>query len=197
MSQVELETPESTVEIPPTLPILPLKETVVFPDSVTPLAIGQERSVALVDDVVARDGMLALVSVKDPEVEQPGWDDLYAVGTAATINRLIKVPDGTLRVLVQGIQRVRLDSRIQDEPERIAATWARVSRIMAAVSVPALAGLVVVAPEVLEEGRADVVDGLHGALAAVRIFGRSERLLHSLDGDGTAYEGFRRRGSER
>ena len=62
------------------LPILPLKETVVFPDSMTPLAIGQERSIELIDDVVAGDRLLALVTVRDPEVELPGWDDLYEVG---------------------------------------------------------------------------------------------------------------------
>ncbi|MDQ3778905.1 MAG: LON peptidase substrate-binding domain-containing protein, partial [Actinomycetota bacterium] len=65
------------IELPPQLPVLPLKETVVFPDSATPLAVGQERSVRLIDDVVARDRLLALVSAKNSDVEQPGWDDLY------------------------------------------------------------------------------------------------------------------------
>jgi ATP-dependent Lon protease len=120
MTDVELETTETPavpdVEIPATLPVLPLKETVVFPDSATPLAIGQERSIALIDDVVARDGMLALVTAKDSEVEQPGWDDLNEVGTAAMVHKLIKVPDGTLRILVQGLQRVQLESRVQDDP---------------------------------------------------------------------------------
>jgi ATP-dependent Lon protease len=104
------------IELPSTLPILPLKETVVFPDSATPLAIGQERSVKLIDDVVARDRLLALVTVKNPDVEQPGWDDLYEVGTAAIVHKLVKVPDGTLRILVQGIERIRLDERVQDDP---------------------------------------------------------------------------------
>ncbi len=84
MTDVEFDTTEATlpddVEIPATLPVLPLKEMVVFPDSATPLAIGQERSIALIDDVVARDGKLALVTIKDSEVEQPGWDDLYDIG---------------------------------------------------------------------------------------------------------------------
>ena len=119
MTDVELETTETPadpgVEIPSTLPVLPLKETVVFPDSATPLAIGQERSIALIDEVVARDGMLALVTAKDSEVEQPGWDDLNEIGTAAMVHKLI-VPDGTLRILVQGLQRVRLESRVQEEP---------------------------------------------------------------------------------
>jgi ATP-dependent Lon protease len=120
VTDVELELPETPevddVEIPRALPVLPLKETVVFPDSATPLAIGQERSIKLIDDVVARDGKLALVSVRNPDVEQPGWDDLYEVGTAAIVHKLIKVPDGTLRILVQGIQRIRLDSRLRDDP---------------------------------------------------------------------------------
>jgi ATP-dependent Lon protease len=104
------------LEIPALLPVLPLKETVVFPDSMTPLAIGQERSVRLVDDVVAGERMLALVAVRTPDVEQPGWDDLYAVGTAALIHKMIKVPDGTLRILVQGLGRIRLEQRIEEEP---------------------------------------------------------------------------------
>jgi ATP-dependent Lon protease len=104
------------IELPSTLPILPLKETVVFPDSATPLAIGQERSIRLIDDVVAGDRLLALVSVKDSEAEQPGWDDLYDVGTAAIVHKLVKVPDGTLRILVQGVERIRLEQRVQEEP---------------------------------------------------------------------------------
>ena len=107
---------EGELEFPATLPVLPLKETVVFPSSMTPLAIGQERSVRLIDDVVSGDRLLALVTVRDPEVEAPGFDDLYDVGTAAIVHKMIKVPDGTLRVLVQGLQRVRLERRIQEEP---------------------------------------------------------------------------------
>jgi ATP-dependent Lon protease len=104
------------LELPSALPILPLKDTVVFPDSVLPLAIGQERSVRLVDDVVSRDRLIALVASKDREVEQPGWDDLYEVGTAAVVQKMIRVPDGSLRVLVQGIRRIHLVNRVQDEP---------------------------------------------------------------------------------
>jgi ATP-dependent Lon protease len=104
------------VEIPSTLPVLPLKETVVFPQSVSPLAIGQERSVQLVDDVLEGERMLALVTVKNPEAEQPGWDDLYETGTAAVVHKMIRVPDGTLRILVQGVGRIRLERRVQDDP---------------------------------------------------------------------------------
>jgi ATP-dependent Lon protease len=83
----------------------------------TPLAIGQERSMRLVEDVVSGDQrMLALVTVRDPEVEIPGWDDLYEVGTAAVVHKMIRVPDGTLRILVGGIARIKLERHVKDEP---------------------------------------------------------------------------------
>jgi ATP-dependent Lon protease len=104
------------IEIPPELPVLPLKETVVFPQSMTPLAIGQERSVKLIEDAVDGDRLVGLVTVENPDVEQPGWDDLYDVGTAAVIHKMIRVPDGTLRILVQGLRRIRLVRRVGDEP---------------------------------------------------------------------------------
>jgi ATP-dependent Lon protease len=118
MTELNFEEPfePTDVEIPSTLPVLPLKETVVFPQSVSPLAIGQERSVQLVDDVLEGERMLALVTVKNTDVEQPGWDDLYETGTAAVVHKMIRVPDGTLRILVQGVGRIRLERRVQDDP---------------------------------------------------------------------------------
>ena len=98
------------------LPVLPLKETVVFPESMTPLAVGQERSVKLIDDVVSGERMLALFTVEDEDADPPGWDDLYRVGTVAVVHKMIKVPDGTLRILVQGVQRVRLVQPLEDDP---------------------------------------------------------------------------------
>jgi ATP-dependent Lon protease len=102
------------------LPVLPLKETVVFPESMTPLAVGQERSVRLIDDVVSGERMLALFTVRDGEVETPGWEDLYGYGTVAVVHKMIKVPDGTLRILVQGLQRVRLREPVDDDPYLVA-----------------------------------------------------------------------------
>jgi ATP-dependent Lon protease len=107
--------------IPGILPVLPLKETVVFPHSGAPLAIGQERSITLVDDVVAGDRLLALVTVRDPEVQHPGLVDLHTVGTAALVQKLVKVPDGTLRLLVQGLERIRVGAPVQEEPYLVAA----------------------------------------------------------------------------
>src|SRR3954451_396240 len=116
MSDLAAE-PAGDVAIPSTLAVLPLKETVVFPQSMTPLAIGQERSIRLVDTVVAGDRMLALVTVKERvESDAPGWDEIYDFGTAAVIHKMIRVPDGTLRILVQGIRRQRIEERLQDEP---------------------------------------------------------------------------------
>jgi ATP-dependent Lon protease len=99
-----------------TLPILPLKETVVFPDSMVPLAIGEERSIRLVDEAVANDRPIALVTARDSEQEARSAEDLYEVGTSAAIHKMIRVPDGTLRILVQGVQRIRLARVVEQEP---------------------------------------------------------------------------------
>jgi ATP-dependent Lon protease len=99
-----------------TLPILPLKETVVFPGAMTPLAIGQERSIQLVDEAVAKELTIALVTTRNSDVDAHSADDLHGVGTAAEIHKMIRVPDGTLRVLVQGLHRVRLERVVQEDP---------------------------------------------------------------------------------
>ncbi len=104
------------LDLPATLPILPLKDTVVFPESTIPLAIGQERSVALIDDVVGGERVLALMTARDASIETPSFDDIYEIGTVAMVHKMIKVPDGTLRILVQGLQRVRLEERVSTSP---------------------------------------------------------------------------------
>ena len=70
----------------------------------------------LVDDVVAGNRLLALVASKDADIETPGWDDLHEVGAAAVVQKMLRVPDGSLRILVQGIRRIRLIDKLQDEP---------------------------------------------------------------------------------
>ena len=121
--ELELEAPPAApdlVEIPRELAVLPLRDTVVFPESMTPLAIGQERSIKLVDDVVGGDRMLALLTTRDSENEHPTFNDLYEVGTAAVIHKMIRVPDGTLRILVQGLRRVRLEEPVHGRPYLVA-----------------------------------------------------------------------------
>jgi ATP-dependent Lon protease len=119
MSDVSFEMPEledQKLEFPAALPVLPLKETVVFPQSMSPLAIGQDRSVRLIDDVVAGDRLLALVTARDGSIESPGWSDVYEVGTVALVHKMIKVPDGTLRILVQGLDRIQLVHQLDIDP---------------------------------------------------------------------------------
>ena len=106
--------------LPDALPILPLRETVTFPETLTPLAVGQERSIKLVDDVLGANRMLAMVAARDPEDEEPGPDGLYEVGVVGIVARMLKVPDGTLRILVQGTQRVRLGPYVAEEPYLVA-----------------------------------------------------------------------------
>jgi len=112
-------TPEAT-RTPSTLPILPLKETVVFPETMMPLAVGQPRSVRLIDDVLIKDKLVGLVAVRDEEVEHPGPDDVYSVGTLAIVQKMIKAPDGTLRIIVQGVRRIRLEGYTALEPYLVA-----------------------------------------------------------------------------
>ncbi len=112
--------PAAQPPLPDGLPVLPLRESVPFPDTLTPLAIGQERSIHLVNDVLGGERMLAMVASRDTSVENPGPDELYRVGVAGTVARMLKVPDGTLRILVQGGQRVRLTDFVGTEPYLVA-----------------------------------------------------------------------------
>jgi ATP-dependent Lon protease len=106
--------------LPQALPILPLKDTVTYPDALTPLAVGQPRSMKLVNDVLSGERMLVMVASRDPDADEPGPDQLYDVGVAGVVARMLKVPDGTMRVLVQGTQRVRIDEYIGEEPYLVA-----------------------------------------------------------------------------
>jgi ATP-dependent Lon protease len=106
--------------LPDALPVLPLRETVTFPETLTPLAVGQERSIKLVNDVLGANRMLAMVASRDPELDEPSPDDLHDVGVVGVVARMLKVPDGTLRVLVQGTQRVRLGPYVAEQPYLVA-----------------------------------------------------------------------------
>ncbi|HJL69231.1 MAG TPA: LON peptidase substrate-binding domain-containing protein, partial [Anaerolineales bacterium] len=102
--------------IPSVLPILPLRGVVVYPMTAVPLTVGQPRSVKLIDEVTRGKRIVGLVTSKDPDLETPGPDQLYRVGTAAAVHRLMRAPDGTVRLLVQGIARIRVGDYIQTEP---------------------------------------------------------------------------------
>ncbi|NLG51725.1 MAG: LON peptidase substrate-binding domain-containing protein, partial [Chloroflexi bacterium] len=104
------------VTVPPELPILPLKNTVIFPLTVLPLIVQKPRSVRLVDDAVVADRMVALVALKDPKIEDPTPDDVYQMGTMAIIHRLARASDGTLHIIVQGLERIRITEFTETEP---------------------------------------------------------------------------------
>ena len=120
MSELVEEQAVEEFALPATLPVLPLKETIVFPESMAPLAIGQERSVRLIEDVVSGDRMLALVAARDPGIDVPDFGDLYEVGTLAIVQKMIKIPDGTLRILVQGLRRIHLVRETRTDPYLVA-----------------------------------------------------------------------------
>ncbi|HKN47377.1 MAG TPA: LON peptidase substrate-binding domain-containing protein, partial [Candidatus Polarisedimenticolia bacterium] len=106
--------------IPGSLPILPLKNTVVFPHIPMPLVIGRTASMRLIDEAMVKDRIIGLAAQKSAGVEEPKPDDLHRVGTAAVIQRLLKFPDGTIRVLVNGLQRIRWTRVIRQEPYLVA-----------------------------------------------------------------------------
>jgi len=107
---------EKIPSVPAELPLLPLKDTVVYPLTVYPLVIGKEKSIKLINDVTVGDKILALTAQRKIDIEVSGMGDIYPVGTMARILQMIKVPDGTLRVLVQGIERIKIAEFIQAEP---------------------------------------------------------------------------------
>ncbi len=106
--------------IPDALPILPLRDAVVFPLTAVPLAVGQPRSVRLVDDVMRGNRLLALVAQRDAKADPATPDDLHRVGTVGMIHQLARVPDGSVRLMVQGIERIRLLDWIGTEPYLVA-----------------------------------------------------------------------------
>src|SRR4051812_23193403 len=104
------------LSIPSELPILPLRDTVLFPNSFMPLAVARESSVRLIDDAIANGKLIAVFTQRDAAIEEPVQDDLYAVGTATHIHKMFKLPDGSLRLIVQGLARLKLDEVVSSQP---------------------------------------------------------------------------------
>lgn len=115
-SGAQADSKDEGQKFPDTLPILPLRGVVVYPNTAVPLTVGQPRSIKLVDDVVAGDKLVGLVAAINPELETPGPNELYRVGTIATVHRLLRAPDGTVRLLVQGMERFRVTEFVEEEP---------------------------------------------------------------------------------
>ena len=107
---------EADLPIPDILPVLPLKDVVVFPFIILPLSVSREKSINAVDAALAEQRIIMLVAQKDAQNDTPRPDELYPVGTVAAIMRMLKLPDGRIRLLVQGLSRARIDSVLAEEP---------------------------------------------------------------------------------
>ncbi len=110
-----VEEPPDPKDLPEELPLLTVRDVVIFPNMVAPLFVGRDMSVAAVEEAVAKDNYILLATQKDPELELPGPEDLFGVGTLASILKALKLADGRLKVLVQGLQRMTLFPKITEK----------------------------------------------------------------------------------
>ena len=118
---IPLMTPEdeeiiNKEEIPRVLPILPLRNTVLFPGVVIPITAGRDKSIQLIKDANAGDKIIGVVTQKNEEVEDPSGKDIYSIGVVAQILRVLKMPDGNITVIIQGKKRFEIDEIVQEEP---------------------------------------------------------------------------------
>jgi ATP-dependent Lon protease len=116
MSKPAGEPQDDLIKIPDVLPVLPLKDTVVFPYIILPLSVGRDKSVLAVDRALSESRVIMLTAQRDPALDNPGEADLFPIGTAAVIMRMLKLPDGRIRILVQGLSRARVVHISQTEP---------------------------------------------------------------------------------
>jgi ATP-dependent Lon protease len=108
--------PASSFAVPDKLPLLPIRDAVVFPSMILPLFVGRDVSARAIESALESDRLLALVTQRDSEIEDPTPEDLYAVGTVGMIMRLMRLPDGRLKVLVQGLSKIRLKGVLRTDP---------------------------------------------------------------------------------
>src|SRR6186997_3213489 len=112
----EVQDAERPLQIPPELPVLPLRDTVLFPNSFMPLAVAREASVRLVEEANQAGRLIGVFTQKEAATEEPMQEELYPVGTVTHIHKMFKLPDGSLRLIVQGVERVTLDKVVQTRP---------------------------------------------------------------------------------
>ena len=105
---VGIEQPQGERKMPSQIPLLPVRDVVVYPFMILPLFVGRDKSIRAVDEALSRERLILLAAQRDAEAEDPGADDLYAVGTVAMIMRMLKMPDGRVKILVQGVSRARI-----------------------------------------------------------------------------------------
>jgi ATP-dependent Lon protease len=102
--------------VPSEVPILPLRGTVAYPDLIVPLVVGRERSIRLIDEAMGRDRIIGILTQKNPDIEEPDQEDLFTIGTVATIMKMVKMVDGSQRIVVQGLARFKLIEFTEREP---------------------------------------------------------------------------------
>jgi ATP-dependent Lon protease len=107
---------DDELRIPGIMPVLPLKDVVVYPFAMQPLGVGQARSIRLIDDIMRSNRLVVMVAQKSAEIESAGPKDIFRVGTVARIARMIRIPDGTLQIIVQGLERVEIGEFVQEKP---------------------------------------------------------------------------------
>ena len=107
---------EADLELPEVVGILPIRNTVAYPGTVTPLAVGRERSKALLADAEPNETVIGLLTQRDPEVDRPGFKDLYGIGTTASILKIIKMPQGSINIVVHGISRFQVVEKVATRP---------------------------------------------------------------------------------
>src|SRR5204863_6484543 len=107
---IEVADSGQELQIPNDLPVLPLRDIVIYPFMIVPLFVSRERSIRAVDEALGENRMILLACQKDLDKEEPQQEDLYTVGTVAVIMRMLKLPDGRIRILVQGISRANIES---------------------------------------------------------------------------------------
>ncbi|MBI3740572.1 MAG: endopeptidase La [Chloroflexi bacterium] len=135
----EKTTQDKESTIPAELPILPLRGTIVYPMTVIPLNVGQARSIRLVDEAVTSSArIIGLVTSKDENIEEPEPKDLYAVGTAAIIHRMLRAPDNSVRLIVQGLERIRIGEFTAHDPYLKARVTIADDHVATSVEVEAL-----------------------------------------------------------
>ncbi len=153
--------------LPEELPIVPVRNTVLFPGIVTLMVVTTERARRLIDDVLSRDRLLVVVASRDPDIEEPGPEDTYGIGTAVRVLRMVKTQEGAHRLLVQGLRRVRIDEYLETQPYLRARVTPIEERATASLDLEALFRNVRTQFLQLTEGSSNVSDTLRSLVAGV------------------------------
>lgn len=170
-SPEEERSAEQPATLPDTLPLLPLRNTVLFPALITPMLATTKRARQLIDDALGADCLLVTVAARDLEVDEPGPDDLYGIGTAVRILRMRETEDGTQRLWVQGVSRVRIGEIVETDPYLVARLEPLEERLEESVELEALDRNVRTEFLKLAEASDQISDGVKALVAGIELPG--------------------------